>query len=292
MADPTWKTNREAQDAAAAWAIKSLRGVAKEERLGRLQMMITDAGLPMTPEELNKWCHRYEQPDIASGLALKDVEGHAAIIEHRAVSLPEESAEDDLDSSDATASRYRAEGFRAFAELIAPEAGAVRWHYPKEIRGQDGKCIRDKDGQRVCQMRSKSVGKGATWQSMEGHGSVTLESGEVVAYLTSVTIGIRAGVIIWALPEVGPGRIWERKNRGQLNYQRRVITYGVSPNVIGVRAVALARKHAPGSMDNAEGAETAKRLGLASRQLMHYHEKNVDEVIQGRARKARRRAAA
>lgn len=279
MAD--WKTDRAAQDATAEWAIRSLRGVAKEDRLDRLQMLITDAGLDLTPAELNKWCHRYEHPDIASGLALKDTEGHAAIIEHRAVSLPEDAAEDaDDDTVGMDASRYRAEGFRAFAELVAPNADAVRWHYIPQRPGTPR------------QMRSKEIGKGATWATLEGNGTVSLQSGEVVAYLTSVTIGIRDGVIIWALPEVGPGRIWERKNRGQLNYQRRVVTHGVDPRVIGVRAVALARKHAPGSMDNAEGAETAKRLGLASRQLMHYHETNVEEGIRRRARKALRMGGA
>jgi hypothetical protein len=292
MADDSWKTNREAQDATAAWAIPHLRGIPSEGRLDRLRMLIVNYKLPVTPEELNCWCHRYEQPDIASGLVNKDVEGQAAVIEHRAVSLPDDAeADDDAGGEDETvASRYRAEGFRAFAELIAPEAGAIRWHYPRDIR-IGGKYARDKDGRRLCQMRSKEIGKGATWATLEGHGAVTLASGETVAYLTSVTIGVRDGAVIWALPEVGPGRIWERKNRGQLNYQRRVITHGVDPKVIGVRAVALARKHAPGSMDNAEGAETAKLLGLDSRQLMHYHEQRVEQMIEGRTRAARRRAA-
>lgn len=287
-----WKTSREAQDATAEWAISNLRGCSSaQERLERLTMMVVNYKLPVTADELNKWCHRFEHPDIASGLALKDTEGQAKVIEHLAITQAAEAHSDEstaTENADDT-SRYRAEGFRTFAELVAPQE-SVSWHYPpaKRIKGADGKWqgsyARDKDGKSLVQMRTKTIGKGATWKCIEGGGTVHLANGTAVPYLTSVTIGIRDGEIIWALPEVGPKRLWEKKGRGELNYQVKVVTTTTSPHVIGVRAMALARSHAPGAVDNVEGAEMARKLGLKSRQLMFHHETTVErEVLRRRA---------
>lgn len=295
-----WKTNREAQDSTAEWAIRHLRGVPKEERLDVLRMIIVNAKLDITPEELNRWCHRFEHPDIASGLAAKNVEGQAAAIEHRAVTVSAEAGEDEPgQADDHTASQHRAEGFRAFAELVVPDAGAVSWYYPADRREGAG-YAKGKDGQRVCHMRYQTLSTGVQWHSLEGAGEVMLAGGERVAYLTSVTIGVKGGAAVWALPEVGPERVWEQRRHRtrtvkegrrefverRLAYHQRVIVHGgMNPKVIGVRAMALARVHSPGAVDNAEGASLARQLGLGSKQLLHYHQGAVDRAIQLRARR-------
>lgn len=290
-----WKTNREAQDATAAWAIPHLRGIPKEERLNTLTMLIVNHKLDLTAEELNRWCHRYEQPDIASGLVNKDTEGQAAIIEHRAITQAAEPVEEEAEEeNEAAAGIHRAEGFRTFAELVAPEAETVTWHYPADIR-VGAAYLRDSKGKRLSHMRSKKVGKGAAWKCIEGSGTVTLSTGERVAFLTSCTVGIREGEIIWALPEVGPKRIWERRKKGrdglpgplELNYHQKVISRGINPKVIGIRALGLARRHAPGVLSHSEGAELAKQLGLKSRQLLHYHETGIEQEIVKRVRHMR-----
>lgn len=262
-----WTKNREARDAAAAWAIPHLRGVPREDRistLGRLLQRERMAGV--SAEDLDRWCHAYQQPDIASGLVTKDTEAHQAALDRQAVTG---EASMDEEEEPVSANQYRAEGFRVAVEgLGLGNLPNARWWYPPRKGGRQPR-------------RRKWISKDVALRTVEGAGTATLESGEVVSWVTSCTMGERDGVTAWALPEVGPGRMWFDAPRGVLIYEIRQVERLDPRAVIGARAIAMAATYAPAVVEHRPQAQVAREHGIPSKQLLHHHQRQVRTRLEG-----------
>ena len=265
-----WNPTQEEKDATAEWAVRQIpRGSTGEGRTDFLRLLIINTRLDLTAEELNRWCRKWENPDDKSGLSLKG--DPTEIVENA-------SAPDQEEESDSRESSLRAEGFRSFAELLMPANEPLRFHYPPRRAGTQTRF-------------RKKVGVGAEWRTIEGGGSVDLKNGSVVDFVTSCTVGIRNGQITWALPEVGPQRVWYHKQNHVLEYEIRKIETKMSRAVIGTRAMALAATYAPGAVDHKAGAAMAKALGIDDRQLLHYHKRAVQREVEERTARANQSAA-
>ncbi|MDB6135360.1 MAG: hypothetical protein JWM59_3603 [Verrucomicrobiales bacterium] len=276
-----WTETREGRDSAAAWAIPHLRGVPQEGRIEALERLIKRERMTgLSAEDLNKWCHAYMQPDIASGLVTKDTEAHAAALDRQAAVSPATTDDEEPTS----ANQYRAEGFRTFAELIGVEAGPVRWWYPKgSVQGVRIKGVR----------RRRRVGLRVAYRTIEGAGTVTMAGGQEVAFLSCCTVGERGGRVVWALPEVGAPRLWlKRTSEGDvLEYQVRQVERMDARSVIGARAIALAATYAPAVVGHRPEAEVARECGVPSKQLLHHHKRGVEARVEVMVKRASDTAA-
>lgn len=261
-----WTQTKEGRDSAAAWAISHLRGVPADQRIATLEALIRREKLRgVTAEDLDRWCHAYVQPDIASRLCDKHVGFHEAALASQVA--PEAEEPDD----DHEAAKLRAEGFRTAIEgLGIGDAAGAKWWYPKR---QAGKRLR----------RRQWIGKGVAWRAVLGAGVVTLASGEVVSWMTACVLGEREGAAVWALPEVGLSRLWVDGRRGVLWYEVRQVVKLDPRAVIGARAIALAATYAPASVEHRPQAQLAREHGLASKQLLHHHQKGVTARLEAMA---------
>jgi|SRR6478752_7811134 len=255
-----WTQTKEGRDSAAAWAITHLRGVPADQRIPVLERLLQKERMTgVSAEDLNKWCHAYMQPDIASRLCDKHLEFHETALAAQAAPEADE-ADDEME-----ATRLRAEGFRVAIEgLGLGQAINARWWYPKRQPGG---------------RHRKWIGKGVVYRAVDGAGTVTLMSGEVVSWVTCCVLGERDGATVWALPEAG--RLWFDAERGVLRYEVRQIERLDPRAVIGARAIALAATYAPAVVDHRPQAQVAREHGIPSKQLLHHHQRAVRARLEG-----------